>query len=175
MFARAMKTAAVISALLTAAAYAAYAMYGGGLLESLYITFGATAYHVIMRLMVGELFDRALKNNVDYTRPWFRLRPFERRLYEALGVKRWKGRMPTYDPSLFSLKEHSFKEIAMAMCQAELVHEACAALSFAPLLVAGRLGGMAAFLITSILSACIDLAFVIMQRYNRPRIIKLIR
>jgi hypothetical protein len=30
-------------------------------------------------------------------------------------------------------------------------------------------------MITSFLAACFDLAFVIMQRYNRPRVIKLIR
>ena len=37
------------------------------------------------------------------------------------------------------------------------------------------LGGYPAFIITSILAAMFDMMFVIMQRYNRQRILKLIK
>ena len=82
--------------------------------------------------------------------------------------------MPTYDPSLFDPKLHSWEEIAQAMCQAELVHETIVVLSFLPLLGAIPFGSFGVFLITSVLAALYDLSFVIMQRFNRPRIMKLI-
>ena len=71
-------------------------------------------------------------------------------------------------------KIHSWDEIAQAMCQAELVHEVIIILSFLPIFAAIPFGALPVFVITSILSAGFDAMFVIMQRYNRPRIMKLI-
>ena len=82
--------------------------------------------------------------------------------------------MPTYNPAVFDPKLHSWEEIAQAMCQAELVHEIIVLLSFLPLLAAIPFGAFPVFLITSLLAALYDFSFVIMQRYNRPRIIRFI-
>lgn len=35
-------------------------------------------------------------------------------------------------------------------------------------------GALAVFILTSVLAACYDAMFVVMQRYNRPRIVKLV-
>ncbi|MFR7829957.1 MAG: hypothetical protein ACLU3F_00175 [Blautia wexlerae] len=59
------------------------------------------------------------------------------------------------------------------MCQAELSHEVIVIFSFLPLLTVPAFGAFWVFLITSVLSAMMDLSFAIMQRYNRPRIMKL--
>lgn len=83
--------------------------------------------------------------------------------------------MPTFDMAAFDPCIHSWDEIAQAMCQSELVHETNVIFSFLPLLAAIWAGSLPVFLITSVLSACYDLLFVIMQRYNRPRIIRLIQ
>ena len=79
--------------------------------------------------------------------------------------------MPTYDPQLFDPKIHTWEEIIQAMCQAELVHETIAVLSFLPFLAGIRFGAYAVFIITSVLSALLDLSFAVMQRYNRPRVL----
>ena len=139
------------------------------------ITFGTCFYHFAMRLLVGYAADRILHNKADYSRRWYQLLPFEQRLYRSLRVKKWKNHMPTYDPDCFDPKLHSWEEIAQAMCQAEIVHEVIVLLSFLPLLGAIPFGAFGIFLITSVLAACYDLCFVIMQRFNRPRILNLIR
>ena len=54
-----------------------------------------------------------------------------------------------------------------------MVHETIAVLSFLPLVAVYWFGNFSVFLITSVLSALIDLMFVIMQRYNRPRVVRL--
>lgn len=136
------------------------------------ITFGTFFYHFAMRLIVGYALNQLMANRADYTKRWYQSRPFESKLYRLLRVKKWKGHMPSYDPSLFDRRLHSWEEIAQAMCQAEIVHEIIAVLSFLPLLAAIPFGAFPVFLITSLLSAGFDLCFVIMQRFNRPRIIQ---
>lgn len=138
------------------------------------ITFGTCFYHFAMRLLVGYTVDGVMRNHADYKKSWYQLRSFETHLYKALRVKKWKGNMPTYDPACFDPKLHSWDEIAQAMCQAEIVHEVIVVFSFIPLLFAIPFGSFGVFAITSLLAACYDLSFVIMQRFNRPRILKLL-
>ena len=139
------------------------------------ITFGTCFYHFAMRLWIGCLVEHVMHNTADYEKPWYQLHSFETRLYRLLKVKKWKGRMPTYDPSCFDPNLHSWERILQAMCQAEIVHEVIVVFSFLPLLAAIPFGAFGVFLITSLLAALYDLCFVIMQRFNRPRIIKLLK
>lgn len=152
-----------------------YGCLGGDIWLTLAITFGTIGYHLGVRLLVGLLCRPAPKGRGDYTRKWYRPRPWEAGLYRALRVKGWKDKLPTYDPSLFESKTHSWAEIAQATCQAELVHEINIPLSFLPLLTVRWFGAFGVFLLTSIGGACFDLLFVVIQRYNRARILKLLR
>ena len=171
--ARVMKWASAVFLLLTAL-FTGLLLWGSSWAIPWAITFGTCFYHFAMRLGVGHILDQVMGNRADYHRAWYHLLPFEERLYRILKVKKWKGNMPTYDPSCFDPKLHSWEEIAQAMCQAEVVHEVIVVLSFMPLLAAIPFGEFWVFLITSLLAACYDLCFIIMQRFNRPRILKLI-
>lgn len=141
---------------------------------TLAITFGTITYHLGIRLLVGLLYNIGMKNRANYTKKWYQLHSWENRLYQFLKVKKWKAKMPTYKPDTFSNKKHTWDEIAQAMCQSELVHETNIVLSFVPLVASVRFGAFGVFLITSICSAVFDLMFVIMQRYNRSRIVKMV-
>lgn len=143
-------------------------------LLSLTITFGTIAYHFIMRLLVGLAFRTAMHNRADYRKQWYRVSKRELAIYEKLRVKKWKSKMPTYDPPLFDPQIHSWDEIAQAMCQAELVHETIIVLSFLPIVGGIWFGAYSVFIVTSILAAWLDAMFVIMQRYNRQRVLKLL-
>ena len=171
--ARVMKISAASALLLTVLFSAAY--FAGAHLAMLFaITFGTCFYHFAMRLLVGHILNCKMRNRADYHNRWYQLRDFEMPLYQFLRVKKWKGKMPSYAPEVFDPTLHSWQEIAQAMCQAELVHEVIAAFSFLPLLAAIPFGAFWVFLITSVLSALFDLSFAIIQRYNRPRIIRFI-
>ena len=144
-------------------------------LFSLAITFATISYHFWMRLIVGYIVNKRMDNKADYTKKWFQLRPAESHFYEMIKVKKWKGKMPSYDPELFSKKKHTWDEIAGAMCQSELVHETIVILSFLPILSSLWFDSALVFILTSLFSALFDLMFVIIQRYNRPRVLKIIR
>lgn len=171
--AKIMKFAAIFTVVVTMLFVALYLYWEIKLLLTLSITFATIAYHLIMRLLVGWGMDLILHNRANYNARWFQVRPLEHRLYRKLPLKKWKRHIPSYDPSCFDPKLHSWDDIAQAMCQAELVHEVIILFSFLPILATILFGAFWAFLTTSLLAASFDTIFVVLQRYNRPRIVKL--
>lgn len=172
--AKGMKIAAALSLVATVVFAYLYESTSYEILLSLAITFGTAAYHLLMRLSAGLMFDIIMKNKADLNSKWYRVSSREMEIYKKLKVHGLKSKMPTYDSSLFDPKIHSLREIACATCQAELVHETIAVLSFLPIVAGVWFGAFPVFIITSVLSASFDMIFVIMQRYNRQRIMQLL-
>lgn len=140
-----------------------------GWLLSLLITCGTILYHFLMRLAAGYL----IPSRFTGKEAWFQQKKWEPKLYEKLNVQAWKKHMPTFDPESFDLSRHSLNDVIITMCKSEAVHEVIIFFSFLPLLAAIPFGEFPVFLITSIFAALIDTLFVIMQRYNRPRLMQL--
>ena len=139
------------------------------------VTFGTIFYHIAMRLAVGSLVDAKYHNRMDYTKKWFQEKAFEKNLYKKLNVRKWKKRLPTLNPQDFDLKNRSVEEIIQVTCQAEVVHEIIMPLSFVPVVFSIWFGSLGVFIITSCVSFLFDSIFVIMQRYNRPRLTRLLK
>ena len=148
--------------------------YKSSLLFSLAITFGVTFYHFAMRLAVGFSVDRIFKNGINYNRNWFSPKKFEQHLYKKLHVHKWKEKVPSFDPEQFDIEKRTFGEIISSMCVAEIVHEVIFVFSLLPIVLSIPFGEFWIFFITSVLSAAFDLIFVIIQRYNRPRVMRLL-
>ena len=147
-----------------------------GWMLSAYVTFLTISYHFSMRLIVGEVVSVIYRNrefNLDSA--GFRIHRFEKELYRRLNVKKWKVHMITAKPEQFDLRENSMDDLLHNMAQAELVHQIIMVLSFVPLLLIIPYGVPMVFIVTSIAAALIDLQFVIIQRYNRPRVMKLLK
>lgn len=153
---------------------ALYHWLDAGWLFSCAITCGTTAYHILLRLFAPVIVLAVFRRRYDVHHWWFRTRTWEMRLYDRLGVQQWKSHVPTWDPGQFSLEKHSLQEIAQNMCHAELVHEFIVVLSFTSLLLAIPFGSFPVFLITAVLAAAFDSMFVMVQRYNRPRIVMIL-
>ncbi len=165
----------IVLTLLTAVFSVLYVAIGTSWLESCAISFGTTAYHFCMRFAVAGVVSAVMRNRADYRAERYRLRAWEKKLYDRLRVKRWKNLLPTYQPESFDPRLHSWEEIAQATCQAEIVHAIIVALSFLPIVCIVWFGEPVVFIVTSVLAAALDLLFVVAQRYNRARIVKLIR
>ncbi len=152
----------------------ATAFYKTGFLFSAAITFGVTFYHFAMRLAVGYSVEKIFAKNINYNCKWFAPKKFEHRIYKKLKVRKWKGKVPTFNPEQFDVEKHTLDEIIRSMCIAEIVHEVIFLLSFLPIFLAIPFGDFWIFFITSIISTNFDLVFIILQRYNRPRVINLL-
>lgn len=138
------------------------------------ITFGTTFYHFSMRLIIAYIIDTKFRNRMDYTKKWFQQKSFEPQFYRAIGVKKWKERLPSFSPDKFCLENHFVAEIISATCQAEIVHEIILICSLIPILFSAWFGAASVFVITSCMAFLFDSLFVMIQRYNRPRLLRLI-
>ncbi len=128
-------------------------------------------YHLWGRILMGTVSKRF---PLKYTHPFFRERAFEKRFYGFLQVKKWKGSALTYDPSAFSLEVHSFDEIAYNMTKAETDHWMNALISLGSLLFSLLWGEAWIFAITAFLAMLFDAQFILIQRFNRPRVLRIL-
>ena len=137
------------------------------------ITAFTIMYHLWVRIIMGNV-SKLFKKQINSKQWWFKEKYFEKTLYKLLRVKEWKGKALTYNPELFSLKENSLEEISNTMVKSELDHWINEAISLSTLLFAIIWGNFWIFLLTAIIAMIFDMQFIIIQRYNRPRILKLL-
>ena len=130
-------------------------------------------YHFWVRIIMGNV-SKLFKKHINYKQWWFKERSFEKWLYKVLRVKEWKGKALTYNPESFSLKEHSLEEIANTMVKSEVDHWINEAISLSTLLFIIPWGRTWAFIISAIVAMIFDSQFIIIQRYNRPRIVRIL-
>jgi hypothetical protein len=173
-FRKGMETTTWILAGATVLLVAVFWISGASWILSAAISIGTTLYHFAMRLAVGFFIPLCIKK-YDCQNWWFRPRKWETVFYRKLQVKKWKKHLPTFDPKKFSTEIYTLPQIVQNMCEAEIVHEIIVVFSFLPLAAVPVFGEFPVFLITSLAAGLFDCVFIIAQRYNRPRIIRLMQ
>ena len=138
---------------------------------------GVTAFTIVyqlgLRLLFGVL-TTSFKNKLDSKQFLFKERKFEKKLYEVLKVKKWKKRALTYDPEAFNLRKNTKKQVLQTMLKSELDHWINELISLSTLAFALIWGKFGIFLVTCILAMLFDGQFILIQRFNRPRVERLI-
>ncbi len=162
-----------ITVVLTVFCFVLY--YGNIYKSSAILWIGVSAftimYHFWGRIIMGNV-TKLFK--IDYDHWWFKERGFEKGLYKFLRVKKWKGKALTYNPELFSLKDYSFEDIAKTMTKAETDHWINELISISTLLFGFIWGQMWIFVLTAAIAMLFDGQFIVIQRFNRPRVLKAI-
>lgn len=103
----------------------------------------------------------------------FRQHKWENSFYTTLKVKNWKTKFGTYDKSLFKVDGASLSKTVIVTAQSELVHLVAACLSFVPLFLCQYFSNIPLLIVLCILFSALNLPYIIIQRYNRPRIMRL--
>lgn len=138
---------------------------------------GVTAFTIVyqlgLRLLFGVL-TTSFKNKLNTKQFLFKERKFEKKLYEILKVKKWKKRALTYDPEAFNLRKNTKKQVLQTMLKSELDHWINELISLSTLAFALIWGEFGIFLVTCILAMLFDGQFILIQRFNRPRVERLI-
>ena len=144
--------------------------------QNVFLTLGITCmticYHFTIRLFIGGIMDSIELSQFKPGSWRFRERKFEKKLYKTLRVKKWKKFAPTYDESKFDLSRNPTETVIGETCRAESVHWLCIVASLVSISFTVIFGSLPAFLITGIAGALVDLVFVVIQRYNRPRLMR---
>ena len=131
-------------------------------------------YHFWVRIIMGNV-SKLFKRHLNYKQWWFKEKSFEKGIYKFLRVKEWKGKALTYNPELYSLKENSLEEIANTMVKSEVDHWINEVISLSTLLFIIPWGRAWAFVMSAIVAMIFDSQFIIIQRYNRPRVLKILK
>lgn len=141
-----------------------------GFFISSFLAIELLIFHLVPPFSALMLF--LISRNKDFLNGfWFKEYSWEKGFYKFIKVKRWKTRIGTYDKNLFSSKNFSKEKLLMTITQSELVHEIIFVLSFLPLYFMKDFGHTFLLAVLCTVFALLNLPFVFIQRYNRPRII----
>lgn len=165
-----------VIALALAISVTCFVLYYGGFIRSgvllwTGITFFTIMYHFWVRIIMGNVTKLF---TITYKQWWFKERSFEKGLYKLLKVKNWKDKALTYNPESFSLKNHSLEEIANTMSKSEVDHWINELIALSTVLFSLWWGQFWVFFLTALAACVFDAQFIIIQRYNRPRIVRLL-
>mgnify|MGYP003311089236 CR=1 FL=1 len=130
-------------------------------------------YHLWLRIIMGNI-SKIFKKYINYKDWWFKEKCFEKKLYKILCVKKWKGKALTYNPELFDLKENSLEEIVNTTIKSETDHWINEIISISTICFGLIWGKIWLFILSAAFAMIFDGQFIIIKRYNRPRIIKIL-
>lgn len=163
---------AVVSTILTVALFVLNELCNIEILKTFAITFMTIAYHFDIRLIIGNVIPK-FKGRINTDSRYFQSAEIEKIFYEKIKVKSWKSKVPTYNPDEFDMKKHSVEELIINTCLSEIIHTVNVIISYIPIIFSIWFGAAAVFIITSVLASVYDLQFVILQRYNKPRLLRI--
>jgi len=138
-------------------------------------------YVVIIGILSNPVASLVKRDNIDYTRFPYCTHSFEKggRLYDKIGIRRWKDKVPDMSNFLKNLVKKEIKAESTSAdilrqiqetCVAEMIHFVLILLSLA---VFFYWRSKWAILFEAIYIFILNLPFILIQRYNRPRLIKL--
>lgn len=149
--------------------------YGGYNENDIILWIGITAftitYHFWGRIILGNV-SKLFRKYINYQQWWFKEKKFEKKLYEILKVKKWKSKALTYNPEQFDLKQNSLEQIVNTMTKSEVDHWINEVISITTMFFGLIWGETWIFVLTAIAAMIFDGQFIVIQRYNRPRVIK---
>lgn len=127
-------------------------------------------YHFGLRILFGEITKRF---KIDCNHPWYKEKTFEKKLYKALKVRKWKDKVLTFDTAAYNFKTRTLEQLATTMCKSELDHWINEIISVVSIFFSLIWGVFPVFLISAIVAMLFDAQFIVVQRYNRPIAMKL--
>ena len=147
--------------------YANIVRHGGILWTG--VTVFTILYHFWLRIIMGNVTKLF---HIHYGQRWFRERPFEKKLYKLLRVRHWKEKVLTYDPDSYDVGKHTLEELACTMCKSEVDHWINEIISLSTILFGFLWGEWWIFTVTAVAAMLFDAQFIVVQRYNRPVVLR---
>ena len=127
-------------------------------------------YHFGLRILFGEITN---KFNINYSHPFYKSRKFERKLYKILKVRKWKDKVLTFEPDKYDFRNRTLPQLATTMSKSELDHWINQLISLFSMLFAFIWGCAPIFIISAIVAMLFDAQFIVVQRYNRPIVLRM--
>lgn len=145
---------------------------------SIFITFLLFSFHMDYRIIVGLTFSK-FKNRIDINKDIYKISNKEFKFLNFLKVKSWKDRFIALDKRLFIIKTINKENVSYVLknnISAEIIHWFCFFFGFVSILIGCliSLQEWYIYLLTAIIASfVVDLPPILIQRYNRYRILKI--
>lgn len=127
-------------------------------------------YHFGLRIYMGNV---TKKWKITYNHPWFRQKKFEKVLYKILRVRKWKDKVLTFEPEMYDFRNRTLEQLATTMAKSETDHWINEIISILSIFFIFIWGCPAAFIISALAAMIFDAQFIVVQRYNRPIVLRL--
>lgn len=153
-----------------------FTLYYTGFTDSVAVLWtGITAFTVMYHFWVRIILGNVTKLfRIDYRQRWFREHKFEKKLYGFLRVREWRDKVLTYNPDSFLMEKNSLEQIANTMAKAETDHWINEIVSVTTMFFPLLWGAFPIFFITALAAMLFDAQFILVQRHNRPKVVRLI-
>ena len=129
-------------------------------------------YHFGLRILFGNITS---KFNIDYSHPFYKPCKFEKKLYKLLRVRKWKDKVLTFEPDKYDFRNRTLEQLAQTMSKSELDHWINQIISLLSIFFIFIWGCAPAFIISAICAMIFDAQFIVVQRYNRPIVLRLMK
>ena len=167
-----MYSAIAFTVILTAVCF--YLYYGGitesGAVKWIGVVSFMILYQFGLRILFGEITNRL---SFNYNHSFFKRKPFEAKLYRLLRVRQWKDKVLTFNPDKYDFENRTLHQLASTMAKSETDHWFNVLISLFGVLFSLIWGLFPVFLAVSILAILFDAQFIVVQRYNRPIVLRL--
>ncbi len=127
-------------------------------------------YHFGLRIFFGEITNHI---KFDYNHPFFKQKKFEASLYKLLKVRKWKDKVLTFNPENYDFQNRTLSQLATTMSKSETDHWINELISVGSIFFSLLWGMLPIFLITAVAAMLFDAQFIVVQRYNRPVVLRL--
>ena len=127
-------------------------------------------YHFGLRILMGNVTKFF---GVSREMSIFRQRSFEKKIFKLLRIREWKDKVLTFDPASFDFKNRTLSQLADTMARSELDHWINEIISVVSIFFFLIWGCFPAFFITAVAAMIFDAQFILVQRYNRPIVLRL--
>jgi hypothetical protein len=165
-----------VSGILTGLLLLLFLVTGKRIIYLFSLASGWIFYHTFIRLESGDVLNM-LRPSFDYGSRLFRERENETKIYEKMGIRKWKKYLPTYVPGSFDISKRPIRAVIYESCKSETDHIINLVFNFGSvsfcLLTRDPAGNFWFFFLTAVAGGFIETVFIIEQRYNRPRLVKL--
>jgi len=147
--------------------------------DSIFFSFailtGCLAAHLIIWILSAIVVVGIMKNRADDESAWFRELTWEKDFFRIIRFRKWKHRLPTYDPRYYDFQVLKHEDLLGIISQTEIVHEMAAGLSILSIAGIRWLGHGYIIVTIAIIDLLINLIYVCLQRFNRIRLGRLIK
>ncbi len=150
--------------------------YSGMVFSDSLLWCGIVSFMILFHFGLRILFGKFTVNIAfDHNHSFFQTKKFEKRIFHLVRIRKWKDKVLTFDPQAYDFQNRTLDQLATTMCKSEIDHWINEGISIFSVVFSLLWGHFPIFAITAFAAMLFDAQFILVQRYNRPIVVRLMK